>query len=65
MKPSITFCAPPHDGKAAGPAILAGPTCDSVDILYQRDDYEMPLDLEIGDQVQFLSTGAYTTTYSS
>ena len=55
----------PHDGKAAGPAILAGPTCDSVDILYQRDDYEMPLDLEIGDQVQFLSTGAYTTTYSS
>ena len=55
----------PHDGKPAGPAILAGPTCDSVDILYQRAGYEMPLDLAIGDRVQFLSTGTYTTTYAS
>ena len=55
----------PHDGKPAGPAILAGPTCDSVDILYQRDGYEMPLDLSIGDRVQFLAAGAYTTTYAS
>ena len=54
-----------HDGKRAGPAVLAGPTCDSVDILYQRAGYEMPLDLAIGDRVQFLSTGAYTTTYAS
>lgn len=55
----------PHDGKRAGPAVLAGPTCDSVDILYQREGYEMPLDLAIGDRVQFLSTGAYTSTYAS
>ncbi|MDP6688143.1 MAG: type III PLP-dependent enzyme [Alphaproteobacteria bacterium] len=55
----------PHDGKPSGPAVLAGPTCDSVDILYQRDGYEMPLDLAIGDRVQFLSTGAYTTTYAT
>ena len=55
----------PHDGKPAGPAILAGPTCDSVDVLYQRKGYEMPLDLAIGDRVQFLSAGAYTTTYAS
>jgi ornithine decarboxylase len=55
----------PHDGKPSGPTVLAGPTCDSVDILYQRDGYEMPLDLAIGDRVQFLSTGAYTTTYAT
>lgn len=55
----------PHDGKASGPAVLAGPTCDSVDILYQRDGYEMPLDRTIGDRVRFLSTGACTTTYAS
>ncbi|MBT3371257.1 MAG: hypothetical protein HOA08_06750 [Rhodospirillaceae bacterium] len=55
----------PPDGKASGPAVLAGPTCDSVDILYQPDGYEMPLDLAIGDRVRFLSTGAYTTTYAS
>ncbi len=55
----------PHDGKPAGPAVLAGPTCDSVDVLYQGDGHEMPLDLAIGDRVQFLSAGAYTTTYAS
>lgn len=55
----------PHDGKPSGPAVLAGPTCDSVDILYQRDGYQMPLDLAIGDRVQILSTGAYTTTYAT
>ncbi|MFP4003552.1 MAG: type III PLP-dependent enzyme, partial [Alphaproteobacteria bacterium] len=51
--------------KETGPVILAGPTCDSADILYERAGYEMPLDLEVGDKVQFLSTGAYTATYSS
>lgn len=51
--------------KEKGPVILAGPTCDSADILYEQSAYEMPLDLEVGDKVQILSTGAYTTTYSS
>lgn len=45
--------------------ILAGPTCDSMDILYEDHRYELPLSLEAGDRLQFLSTGAYTTTYSS
>ncbi len=54
-----------HDGSATGPVILAGPTCDSADTLYEKADYELPLDLEVGDKVQILSTGAYTTTYSS
>jgi ornithine decarboxylase len=55
----------PHDGGETGPVILAGPTCDSADILYEKTHYEMPLDLKVGDKVQILSTGAYTTTYSA
>ncbi len=48
-----------------GRVILAGPSCDSVDILYQNAAYELPLDLEAGDTVQIYATGAYTTTYST
>ena len=49
----------------AGPVILAGPTCDSADILYERSGYRLPLDLECGDRVEILNTGAYTSSYSS
>ncbi|EPF75604.1 ornithine decarboxylase [Acinetobacter rudis CIP 110305] len=45
--------------------ILAGPTCDSMDIMYQNKKYQLPLSLEIGDHLYWLSTGAYTTSYSS
>jgi ornithine decarboxylase len=55
----------PHEGGPSGPAILAGPTCDSTDILYRRHPYELPLDLTIGDTVDFLSAGAYTTSVAS
>jgi len=55
----------PRDGGAAGPVILAGPTCDSTDVLYQRADYHLPLDLGVGDPVDFLSAGAYTASYAS
>jgi ornithine decarboxylase len=55
----------PHDGTATGPVVLAGPTCDSADILYEKTDYRLPLALKAGDKVIILSTGAYTTTYSS
>ena len=48
-----------------GPVILAGPSCDSVDILYEKAAYELPLALTAGDTVQIHATGAYTTTYSS
>jgi len=54
-----------RDHTEAGPAIVAGPTCDSVDILYQRTPYHLPLDLRAGDVVRVLGTGAYTATYSS
>jgi ornithine decarboxylase len=55
----------PWDGKSTGSVILAGPTCDSADILYDRADYHLPLNLQAGDEVQILSTGAYTSTYAS
>jgi ornithine decarboxylase len=45
--------------------VLAGPTCDSVDVLYQRHRPELPLDLRVGDRLRIHATGAYTTTYSS
>ena len=35
----------PHDGGPAGPVALAGPTCDSVDVLYEKSGYELPLAL--------------------
>lgn len=55
----------PHDGGPGGPVIVAGPTCDSADILYEKTPVELPLALAPGDKVWILSTGAYTTTYSS
>jgi ornithine decarboxylase len=49
----------------SGPVVIAGPTCDSVDILYQRSRYRLPLALRSGDYVNILGTGAYTASYSS
>ena len=54
-----------RDGTRVGPVVLAGPTCDSADILYEKTEYKLPLSLKPGDKVEILSTGAYTTTYSS
>ena len=48
-----------------GPVILAGPTCDSADILYEKSGYCLPLTLDCGDRIQLLNTGAYTSSYSS
>ncbi len=55
----------PHDGQPTGPVVLAGPTCDSTDILYQRARYELPLALGVGDPLDVLSAGAYTASYAS
>jgi ornithine decarboxylase len=55
----------PHDGTPTGPVALAGPTCDSADVLYEKNAYHLPLALAEGDPVDILSAGAYTTTYSS
>ncbi|MTH97993.1 type III PLP-dependent enzyme [Roseibium sp. RKSG952] len=55
----------PKDGDATAPCVLAGPTCDSVDVLYEKTPYELPVSLSIGDKVLIEACGAYTTTYSS
>src|SRR6266446_4788310 len=56
---------PPHDGAEMTPCVLAGPTCDSADVLYEKMPYPLPVTLEIGDKVLIEGTGAYTSTYSS
>ena len=55
----------PHDGTETAPCVLAGPTCDSADVLYEKTPYPLPLSLTIGDEVLIEGTGAYTTTYSA
>ncbi len=55
----------PRDGGEVGPCVLAGPTCDSADVLYEKRPYDLPISLEIGDKVLIEGTGAYTATYAS
>jgi ornithine decarboxylase len=55
----------PHDGDPTAPCVIAGPTCDSADVLYEKTPYALPISLEIGDEVLIDATGAYTTTYAS
>ena len=52
-------------GDPTGPCVLAGPTCDSMDVLYERKPYDLPVSLEIGDKVLIEGAGAYTATYAS
>ena len=56
---------PARRDSASTPAIIAGPTCDSVDTMYERNPVKMPVDLKAGDVVLVHNTGAYTATYSS
>jgi ornithine decarboxylase len=55
----------PRDGEPEGPCILAGPSCDSADVLYEKRPINMPLSLQSGDRVLIRNTGAYTSSYSS
>lgn len=54
-----------EEGAREGEVILAGPTCDSMDIMYENEKYKLPLTLTEGDKLYWLSTGAYTSTYAS
>lgn len=53
-----------HSSEMA-PCILAGPTCDSADVLYEKQPYMLPVSIEIGEKLVIGGAGAYTTTYSS
>jgi len=53
------------DRDEMAPCVVAGPTCDSVDVLYEKNPYPLPVSLAIGDKVLIEAAGAYTATYSS
>jgi ornithine decarboxylase len=55
----------PQDGGVCESAILAGPTCDSADIIYQHPSFRLPVKLAPGDSLDFLSAGAYTASYAA
>jgi ornithine decarboxylase len=59
------FLTPDCDSNKTSPCIVAGPTCDSADVMYETHKVEFPVDLSFGDRVIILNCGAYTSTYSS
>ncbi len=54
-----------RDEDAKVPCVLAGPTCDSADVLYEKTPYDLPATLQPGDEVFIEGCGAYTSTYSA
>ncbi|AOX16162.1 type III PLP-dependent enzyme [Kozakia baliensis] len=54
-----------HDGLPTGQTVVAGPSCDGVDIMYEKKRVDLPMALRSGDRVELLSTGAYVSTYCS
>jgi ornithine decarboxylase len=54
-----------RDHEPTGPCILAGPSCDSADVLYEKRPVQLPLGLCSGDRVIIRNCGAYTSTYAS
>jgi len=54
-----------RDDEEFGPCVLAGPSCDSADVLYEMRPFELPLGLKAGDRVIIRNCGAYTSSYSS
>lgn len=54
-----------RDDEEMGACILAGPSCDSADVLYEKRMVYLPLGLKSGDKFIIRCTGAYTSTYSS
>ncbi len=54
-----------RDHELTGPCILAGPSCDSADVLYEKRPVQLPLGLRSGDRIIIRCCGAYTSSYSS
>ena len=55
----------PHDDGPMGDCVLAGPSCDSADILYEQRPVPLPLALQSGDRIMIRNCGAYTSSYAS
>jgi len=54
-----------REHEPTGPCILAGPSCDSADVLYEKKPVQLPLGLRDGDRIVIRNCGAYTSTYAS
>ncbi|MEO9781180.1 MAG: type III PLP-dependent enzyme [Sedimentitalea sp.] len=54
-----------RDHEETGPCILAGPSCDSADVLYEKRPVSLPVGLRAGDRFVIRNCGAYTSTYAS
>lgn len=59
------FLVPGREHEETSECVLAGPTCDSADVLYETNKVQLPVGLTVGDRFVVLSAGAYTTTYST
>jgi ornithine decarboxylase len=59
------FLTPDCVSNETSPCIVAGPTCDSADVMYETHQMELPNDLTYGNRVIVLNCGAYTSTYST
>jgi ornithine decarboxylase len=66
MDEAIQYCIRAAGvGGRSSRVVIAGPTCDSVDTLYEKAGYRLPDALKAGDRLRLMSAGAYTTTYAS
>ena len=54
-----------QDTQETSEVILAGPTCDSTDTMYEDFKYQLPVNLKSQDRLLIHNTGAYVTTYAS
>lgn len=54
-----------RDREQTGACILAGPSCDSADVLYEKRLVQLPVGLKGGDRIIIRNCGAYTSSYSS
>jgi diaminopimelate decarboxylase len=52
-----------REGDPVDDAVIAGPTCDGDDVLYQK--YPLPVTLRVGNRVEIADAGAYTASYAS
>ena len=59
------FLVPGKEQSETAPCIVAGPTCDSADVMYEKHHVHLPVDLKSGDRIIIKTCGAYTSTYSS
>ena len=59
------FLVPGRELEPTSPCAVAGPTCDSADILYQKKKVKLPIGLKSGDKIIIKTCGAYTSTYST